>query len=194
MKAIRIHITGVGGQGTLLATNLLGEAALLAGVNANISEVHGMAQRGGVVESAVVLGPALSSIVSDGEADILLGFEPSETLRAAAKCHAGSLVVTNSHPLPPFTVSIGQGAYPNVDAALALLAKRVARLVSLDADAYAHQAGSVLSANMVMLGALIKNADLPISAAQVKRAIRQNVRPQFIDMNLKAFDLGFKHS
>jgi indolepyruvate ferredoxin oxidoreductase beta subunit len=194
MKVTRIHITGVGGQGTLLATNLLGEAALLAGVNANISEVHGMAQRGGVVESAVVLGPALSSIVSDGEADILLGFEPSETLRAAVKCHAGSLVVTNSHPLPPFTVSIGQGTYPDVESSLALLAKRVARLVALDAEAYAHQAGSVLTANMVMLGALIRSADLPMTVVHVKQAIRQNMRPQFVKMNLAAFDLGFKHS
>jgi len=191
MNATRIHITGVGGQGTLLATSLIGEAALLAGVNVNISEVHGMAQRGGVVESAVILGEALSTIVSDGEADILLGFEPSETLRAARKCGPETLVITNSHPLPPFTVSLGQGVYPDLNQALPLLKQRVKDLVALDAEALAHQAGTVLSLNMVMLGALLKHAGLPITADQLKEAIRLNTRKDFLDMNLKAFDLGY---
>jgi len=193
MNATRIHITGVGGQGTLLATSLIGEAALLAGVNVNISEVHGMAQRGGVVESAVVMGDALSSIVSNGEADILLGFEPSETLRAAVKCGPGTLVVTNSHPLPPFTVSIGQGTYPDLDKALPVLKQRVKDLVSLDADALAHEAGNVLSLNMVMLGALLKHAVLPVTAENIKEAITQNTRKDFLDINLKAFELGYNH-
>ncbi|MBW2061154.1 MAG: indolepyruvate oxidoreductase subunit beta [Deltaproteobacteria bacterium] len=193
MNIIRIHITGVGGQGTLLATSLIGEAALLAGVNANISEVHGMAQRGGVVESAVVIGPALSTIISDGEADILLGFEPSETLRAANKCGSDTLVITNSHPQPPFTTAIGQGRYPDVDPALAQLAKKVRRLMALDADAFAHQAGSILSMNMVMLGALVRHADLPVKANHLKKAIKSNTRKTFLKMNLKAFDLGYNH-
>jgi indolepyruvate ferredoxin oxidoreductase beta subunit len=115
MTDTRIHITGVGGQGTLLATGIIGEAALLAGVNVNVSEVHGMAQRGGVVESAVTMGDVMSPIVSDGEADILLGFEPSETLRAAAKCSKDATVITNSHPLAPFTVAIGKGVYPDIE-------------------------------------------------------------------------------
>ncbi|MBW2091748.1 MAG: indolepyruvate oxidoreductase subunit beta [Deltaproteobacteria bacterium] len=193
MNVTRIHITGVGGQGTLLATSLIGEAALLAGVNVNISEVHGMAQRGGVVESAVIIGPALSTIISEGEADILLGFEPSETLRAANMCNANTLVITNSHPLPPFTAVIGQGTYPEIDKALAQLEKRVKRLVALDADAYAHQAGTILSMNMVMLGALAKHADILIKAEHLKKAIKTNTRKTFLKKNLKAFDLGYKH-
>ena len=193
MKVIRIHIIGVGGQGTLLATSLIGEAALLAGVNANISEVHGMAQRGGVVESAVVLGPALSTIISEGEADIVLGFEPSETLRAANKYNANTLVITNSHPLPPFTAAIGQGEYPEISEALAQLEKRVKQLVALDADAYAHQVGSILSMNMVMLGALARHAELPIKAEHFKKAIKTNTRKSFLKNNLKAFNLGYKH-
>ena len=193
MKAFRIHITGVGGQGTLLATSLIGEAAISAGVNVNISEVHGMAQRGGVVESAVIMGDASSSIVSDHEADVLLGFEPSETLRAAVKCNPDTLIITNSHPLPPFTTTIGQGTYPDVGKSLALLEKRVAKLIALDADELAHQAGTVLSMNMVILGALARHAGLPVTPAQFKKAIRSNTRQDFLKMNLKAFDLGYKH-
>ena len=191
MTDTRVHIIGVGGQGTLLATGLVGEAALLAGVNVNVSEVHGMAQRGGVVESAVTMGEVMSPIVSDGEADILLGFEPSETLRAASKCSKDTTVITNSHPLAPFTVAMGKGVYPDVEEALGKMRKRVKKLVAIDANGYAHKAGTVLSLNMVMLGAMAKHADLPIAAAHLKQAIKEKTDAKFLDMNLKAFDLGY---
>jgi indolepyruvate ferredoxin oxidoreductase beta subunit len=190
--ATRIHITGVGGQGTVLATSLIGQAALMTGTNVNVSEVHGMARRGGVVESAVTLGDLISPIISDGEADILLGFEPAETLRALAKCSRASTIVTNTHPLPPFTVSIGQGKYPDVDDLLGKLKKKVKTLVALDADKLAHEAGSVLSLNMVMLGAMARHTDLPVEPKHLKKAIRENTKKKFLDINLKAFDLGFK--
>lgn len=193
MKATRIHIIGVGGQGTILATSLIGQAALEAGVNINVSEVHGMARRGGVVESAVTMGDLMSPIISNGEADILLGFEPSETLRAAVKCNKDSLVITNNHPLAPFTVAIGKGEYPNVDEAMAKLEKKVGKLVSLNADELAHQAGTVLSLNMVMLGVLMKHADLPFTEKHIKKAIKDNTKSQFQKMNIKAFDLGYKN-
>lgn len=189
--ATRIHITGVGGQGTVLATSLIGQAALMTGMNVNVSEVHGMARRGGVVESAVTLGDVISPIISNGEADILLGFEPAETLRALSKCSSKSTIVTNTHPLPPFTVSIGQGKYPDVDDLLAKLKKRVNKLVALDADKLAHQAGSVLSLNMVMLGALSRHTDLPVEPKELKKAIKENTKKKFLDINLKAFDLGY---
>ena len=189
--ATRIHITGVGGQGTVLATSLIGQAALMTGINVNVSEVHGMARRGGVVESAVTLGDLISPIISDGEADILLGFEPAETLRALSKCSNKSTIVTNTHPLPPFTVSIGQGKYPDVDDLLAKLKKRVKNLVALDADKLAHQAGSVLSLNMVMLGALSRHSDLPVGPKELKKAIKENTKKKFLDINIKAFDLGY---
>ncbi len=115
MKPIRLVIVAVGGQGNLLASSVLGEAALLAGVEVKMSEIHGMAQRGGVVESAIVFGDAQSTIISNGEADVLLGFEPSETLRALNKCNENTVVITNLSPLPPFTVAIGRGVYPDID-------------------------------------------------------------------------------
>ncbi|MGD9053693.1 MAG: 2-oxoacid:acceptor oxidoreductase family protein, partial [Desulfobacterales bacterium] len=99
METTRLIIVAVGGQGNLLASKVLGEAALLADIPVRMSEIHGMAQRGGVVESAVVFGDAESTIISDGEADVLLGFEPSETLRALNKCNADTVVITNTAPL-----------------------------------------------------------------------------------------------
>ena len=111
--ATRIHIIGVGGQGTVLATSIIGQAALDAGLNVNVSEVHGMARRGGVVESAVTMGDGvISPIVSKGEADVLLGFEPSETLRAASMCNKNTTVITNNHPLAPLYRGPGQGSVP----------------------------------------------------------------------------------
>ena len=109
METKRIVIIAVGGQGNLLSSRLLGEAALSKGIPFVISEIHGMAQRGGVVESAVLLGEVASPIVSNGEADVLVGFEPLETMRTLGKCNKEPLVITNTQPLPPFTVAIGQG-------------------------------------------------------------------------------------
>jgi indolepyruvate ferredoxin oxidoreductase beta subunit len=98
-----------------------------------MSEIHGMAQRGGVVESAVVFGDAASTIISDAEADVLLGFEPSETLRALNKCNADTVVITNTAPLPPFTVAIGKGTYPDIQELQELIRNKTARLIAFDA-------------------------------------------------------------
>ena len=116
MKTTRLIIVAVGGQGNLLASRILGEASLISEIPVRMSEIHGMAQRGGVVESAIVFGNAESTIISDGEADVLVGFEPSETLRALNKCNPDTTVITSLSPLPPFTVAIGRGVYPELGA------------------------------------------------------------------------------
>ncbi len=126
MDTKRLIIVAVGGQGNLLASRVLGEASLLADIPVRMSEIHGMAQRGGVVESAIVFGDAESTIISDGEADILVGFEPSETLRAMNKCNGKTIVITNLAPLPPFTVAIGRGVYPDIDNVQNLIRQKAA--------------------------------------------------------------------
>ena len=191
METTRLIIVAVGGQGNLLASKVLGEAALLSGVPVRMSEIHGMAQRGGVVESAIVFGNARSTIISDGEADVLLGFEPSETLRALNKCNAQTTVITNLAPLPPFTVAIGRGTYPDLDQAKTLIKNKTRRLIAFDAVEQATTAGSVMSVNIVLLGALIQTAILPIPAENLKQAIRTKTKAAFVDVNLKAFELGF---
>ena len=192
MDTIRLIIVAVGGQGNLLASKVLGEAALLAGVPVRMSEIHGMAQRGGVVESAIVFGDAQSMLISDGEADILLGFEPSETLRALGKCSPHTTVITNMAPVPPFTVSIGRGVYPDLDQLKTLVSSKVNHLVAFDALELAKAAGNPMAVNMVLLGALIQTKTLPISADQIKEAIRTKTKSAFAEMNQKAFDLGFE--
>ena len=191
MTATRLIIVAVGGQGNLLASKVLGEAALLSDVPVRMSEIHGMAQRGGVVESAVIFGDTQSSIIADGEADILVGFEPSETLRALVKCNANTTVITNLAPVPPFTVAIGKGVYPDLEQAQALIKAKTARLIALDAAALAAQAGTVMSVNMVLLGALIQTGILPIPRENLEAAIRTKTKAAFADINLKAFELGF---
>ena len=191
MKPIRLVIVAVGGQGNLLSSAVLGEASLLAGVEVKMSEIHGMAQRGGVVESALVFGPAKSTIISDGEADVLLGFEPSEVLRAIKKCNSNTVVITNLSPLPPFTVAIGRGKYPDLGELQRLIKEKASRLITLDAVALAKDAGNVLAVNMVLLGALLRTGLMPITAANVKEAIRARTKSAFVESNLKAFDLGW---
>lgn len=193
MDTKRLVFVGVGGQGNLLASRLLGEAALAAGIPVVVSEIHGMAQRGGIVESAVLMGNVTSPIVSSAEADVLVGFEPIETLRAMGKCNAESLVITNTHPLPPFTVSIGQGKYPKVQEALDLIKAKVKKnIIAMDGSALAAKAGNPLSLNMVMLGALIGSGAVPISAEEMKKTISESTKKAFLESNLKAFDLGME--
>ncbi len=192
MDTTRLIIVAVGGQGNLLASKVLGEAALLAEVPVRMSEIHGMAQRGGVVESAIVFGEARSSIISDGEADVLVGFEPSETLRALNKCKTDTVVITNMAPLPPFTVAIGKGTYPDLARLPEQIRLRTRRLIAVDAADLAKQAGSLMALNMVLLGALLQSGTLPVSADQVKTVIRTKTRESFVAVNLKAFELGFE--
>lgn len=192
MDTTRLIIVAVGGQGNLLASKVLGEAALLSDVPVRMSEIHGMAQRGGVVESAIVFGDAKSTIISDGEADVLVGFEPSETLRALNKCNADTSVITNLAALPPFTVAIGRGTYPDLDHAQQLIRSKTKRLIAFDGIALARQAGSVMAVNIVLLGALIQTGILPIPRENLERAIRTKTKAAFVDVNLAAFDLGFK--
>lgn len=192
MDTKRCVFVGVGGQGNLLASRLLGEAALAAGIPAVVSEIHGMAQRGGVVESAVLMGNVTSPIVSGGEADVMVGFEPLETLRTIGKCSKETLVITNLQPLPPFTVSVGQGTYPPVDEMLSLISRKVSRVISLQGNDLAQEAGNPLSLNMVMLGALIGSGSVAVTAEGMKETISTSTKKAFLDSNLKAFDLGMK--
>jgi indolepyruvate ferredoxin oxidoreductase beta subunit len=156
-----------------------------------MSEIHGMAQRGGVVESALVFGDANSTIISNGEADVLVGFEPAETLRALNKCNSTTVVITNLAPLMPFTVNIGKGVYPNLAQLQELIRAKTNRLIAFNAAALAKEAGNVLAVNMVLLGALMQTGVLPFAADTVKEAMKRKTKKDFLDSNLKAFDLGY---
>lgn len=192
MKPTRLIIVAVGGQGNLLASKVLGEAALMADIPVRMSEIHGMAQRGGVVESAMVFGDARSTIISDGEADVLVGFEPSETLRALNKCNSRTTVITNMATLPPITAAIGRGTYPDLDHLKNLIEAKTGGLIAFDAAELARSAGNIMSVNIVLLGALCQTGILPVSDEMVRQAIQTRTKAAFVDTNLKAFDLGYQ--
>ncbi|MCW7754515.1 indolepyruvate oxidoreductase subunit beta [Desulfobotulus sp. H1] len=191
MEPKRLIIVAVGGQGNLLASHVLGEAALMSGIPVRMSEIHGMAQRGGVVESALVFGEARSTIISDGEADLFVSFEPCEALRALKKCNPRTVAITNTRPLPPFTAVIGRGTYPDISEVTTILRDKTGRLIAFDATALAEEAGNSMCLNMVLLGTLIATGVLPITAEAVREAIRTRTKASFVDMNILAFEKGF---
>ena len=191
MKTTRLILVAVGGQGNLLSSKVIGESALLADIPVRMSEIHGMAQRGGVVESSIVFGDAKSTIISDGEADVLVGFEPSETLRALNKCNPSTVVISNLAPMSPFTVTVGSGVYPDLNKIQSLIRAKTANLIAFNAEVQAREAGNVLSVNMVLLGALIQTGKIPLSEETVKEAIKTKTKKAFVESNLKAFELGF---
>ncbi len=190
MDRKRILITGVGGQGTLLASSLLGEAVMAEGLPVRVSEVHGMAQRGGVVESTVMIGGIESPLISKGCADILVGFEPLETLRAISRCNKDSTIVTNITPIVPFTVELGQAEYPDIDRWIDFMKKNYKMVIAYDAATAAKEAGTPKALNVVLLGTLIATGLVPVSVERMKQTIREKVKPKFVEANLKAFEAG----
>jgi len=190
MSLKRIMFTGVGGQGTLTATTLVAKIAMDEGFSVTAGEIHGMAQRGGVVESAVLLGGYMSPKISPGEADILLGFEPLETLRALPYLKPGGLIVSNSEAMPPIGVSLGREKYPDMDLIRAKSEKCAGKACFIACQSLAEQAGSVLAANIVLLGALFESKSLPFDLDLLLAGIKQNLKPKIVDLNIEAAKLG----
>jgi indolepyruvate ferredoxin oxidoreductase beta subunit len=191
-RAVRIFFTGVGGQGTLLATRLVGEAALEEKLPVLMSEIHGMAQRGGVVESSVVLGTAFSPTIADGEADIVIAFEPLEAARALPKCNPETTVITSTTPVLPFTVAIGQSVYPETGSLYGMVKEKVGRLIRVDAEDLARSASAERSSNVVMIGVLAGTGMLPVSKASWEQALKKILPAKLIEANLRAFESGYQ--
>ena len=187
----RIVVVGVGGQGVLFASKVLSEAALAEGKNAFMSEVHGMAQRGGVVICNICVGCIESSLVGDAEADIIFAFEPMEAYRALAKANSGTRFVTSISKVVPVVVSIGKQKYPDIEAMFNEIKTVTPKLTAVDADALAMQAGSYVTANSVLLGALAGTAECPVSVEKLRETLKNIVPPKMMEINMKAFELGY---
>ena len=184
---INIVITGVGGQGTLLASRILGALAADNGLDVKVSEVHGMAQRGGNVVTYVRIGDKIHSpLVENGQADVVLAFEQLEALRALPYLKVGGTIVANEQKMMPMPVIMGMANYP--EDALEQLGGRC-RLVSLDALELARQAGSLRSVNIVLMGAMAHGMEF--ARESWIRAITECVPPKTLEANLRAFDLGW---
>ena len=170
---------------------MVGEAALAEGLPVTMSEIHGMAQRGGVVESSVVIGNAFSPTIPDGEADILMAFEPLEALRAIPKCHAGSLIIASTVPIVPFTVAVGQSTYPEVAELELAIKEKISNLLWLDAVELARRAGSERASNTVLVGALAGIGRLPIAKNNWEEALKRTLPSRLLEINRQAFEAGY---
>ena len=185
-----IMIVGVGGQGTLLASRILGNVLLEKGYDVKVSEVHGMSQRGGSVVTYVKYGEKVySPIIDKGEADMILAFELLEAYRALPWLKKGGKLIVNDQKINPMPVITGAMSYP--DDIAGKLSNSVNTTV-LDALSLATKAGNTKAVNVVLIGVMAKNTDIPYE--QWIDTIRTTVPPKFLDINLKAFDLGYNYS
>ena len=182
-----IMIVGVGGQGTLLASRILGNTVINEGFDVKVSEVHGMSQRGGSVVTYVKYGQEVfSPVIDKGQADIILAFEKLEALRAMPYLKKGGKMIVNVQEIDPMPVITGAMQYPeNIEEKLA----EKINLVKVDALDKAKEAGNIKAVNVVLIGVMAKNTD--ISYDKWVETIKTTVPQKFLDANLKAFDLGY---
>ncbi len=189
MEKLNILIVGVGGQGTLLASRILGNVALKMNFDVKVSEVHGMSQRGGSVVTYVKLGEKVySPLIEKGEADIILAFEKLEALRCIDHLSKNGKMIINEQQIDPMPVIIGKAKYPeNIIETL----KENHQIYSLDGLKIALECGNIKAVNIVLIGVLAKLTG--IDKDIFVEAIREVVPSKFLELNLKAFDEGYKY-
>jgi indolepyruvate ferredoxin oxidoreductase beta subunit len=181
-----ILIVGIGGQGTVLASNVLGEACIIEHRSVRSAETHGMAQRGGSVESHIRIDGKFGSLITPGTADLLIAFDLLEALRYRHYLPAGGRLVVNRHLVIPTSVYQQGLAVPDEESILAALSDL--DVTCIDAAELAEEAGSSLSQNIVMLGAA--SGDIPLRPETLEEAVRRCVPPKTVEVNAKAFRLG----
>ena len=184
---MNIMIVGVGGQGTLLACRILGKVAIKEGYDVKVSEVHGMSQRGGSVVTYVKYGDKVySPIIDKGEADIVLAFEILEAYRSLPFLKKGGKMIANTQKMNPMPVIIGAAQYPeNIEKKLS----EKINLQAVDALSAAEEAGNIKAVNVVLIGLLAKSMNIDKNVWL--ETIQETVPPKFLDVNMKAFELGY---
>jgi len=195
--SINFLLAGVGGQGTILASDVLVNVGLAAGYQAKQAEVHGMSQRGGSVTSFVRWGRTVySPLVGAGEVDVLLAFEKAEALRNLKQLRPGALALINLAAILPVTVTSGGQVYPDDDTMRQKISQVTTKMIYVDGEAAATQLGNIKAANVVLLGALsalmeregLTGSELP--ADIWLKVITERVPPKFVELNRQAFNLG----
>ena len=190
-----IQIVGVGGQGVLLASMVLGNAAMKSGYKVAMSEVHGMAPRGGSVLCTLRFGDdVISPLEAEGDADMIMGFEPVETCRYLSLGNKDTVVIMNLDPVYPSMVAAGMESYPEIDELIASARSQNQNVRTLEATSLAIEAGKAVAANAVMIGAVAGVKGFPLDMNVLRETLAENVPQKFLELNLKAFDLGFKQN
>lgn len=192
MEPYNIYICGVGGQGIIKTSIVIGEAAMKSDMGVVMSEVHGMAQRGGVVSTELKIGDSKSPIIEKGSADLLIAFEPMEALRAIPKASKNTYVIVNTSPIMPFNIIGSEVPYPEIQDILDELKSKVKDVFALDAEKAAKDAGHILSLNMVMLGGATAVSGFPIDKEAVLKSMKANLPQKSIPINMKAYEKGFE--
>jgi indolepyruvate ferredoxin oxidoreductase beta subunit len=186
-----IIVAGVGGQGVILVAEILGNAAMKEGLEATVSEIHGMAQRGGSVISHIRMGSQVySPTITEASSDIILGLEPIETLRSLKFANEQTRIIMNSKPTIPISAATGAYKYPVLHEIVKRCEKLTEHIAVIDAFKTAQDTGSLLTVNMVLLGALAKTGLLPVREETLVQAIIEQVPEKLTSLNLKAFEAG----
>lgn len=184
-----IILIGVGGQGTITASKVLTLGLLEAGYDVKMSEIHGMSQRGGSVLSQVRYGDKVeSAVIEPGTADIIVAFEKMEALRGLEYLKSGGLVVVNDHEIESVPIQMGKFDYPQD--VFEILNENKAKTIAVKASEIAHKLGNNKATNMILLGTIIKGMEL--ENIDWEKILRENTKPEFVEMNLKAIDEGKK--
>lgn len=187
-----IVLCGVGGQGTVLASKLIAAAAMEKGLRVMSAETIGMAQRGGNVFSNLRIGNSMHApLLRSGQADVILGFEPGETVRMLHYLKPGGTVITNCRPVKPTTATLTGSSYDGSEM-IAYLRENLAadRLLVVDGQEAIDKLGSPRVLNMVLLGAAIRTGQLGLTEEDIKKAMGRLIKPAFMELNLKAFDFA----
>jgi len=187
-----VQVVGVGGQGVLLAAIVMGNAALKAGYEISMSEVHGMAQRGGSVISTLRFGEGvISPLEAAGGADLIMGFEPVETCRYLSLGNDKTYILMNLDPVYPSMVAAGFEEYPDIQKLVDAVRSKTKNLSTIDATKVAISAGKAVAANAVMIGAAAAVKGFPLSKELLKEVLLETVPERSKELNSKAFEMGY---
>jgi len=195
-RGLRILFAGTGGQGVLTAARFLGEVLVELGHDVVSGQLHGMAQRGGAVQSSVLVDAGISPVIASGRADVVVGLEPVETARALPLMSERTVVYTNTAPVLPYVVAQRaarkeeNAAYPDVNGLLEAIRAVAPRVCAVDATRAAIEAGAVQSLNMVMLGCLLGSGLMPVSTETFWTSVVSRMAPIYREVNEKAFAAG----
>lgn len=187
-KSYDVLIVGIGGQGTILASNVLGDACVIEGRHVRGAETHGMSQRGGSVETQIRIDGKYGSLITPGTADVLIAFDVLEALRYKHFLKENGVMVVNREMVVPTSVFSARLPIPTIPEIEAKLKEGSAILQMVEATKIASEAGSPLAANIVLLGAA--SHKLPLSVSSLVEAVKRNVPPKTVELNVKAFEMG----
>ncbi len=191
MDEYNIMLAGVGGTGVLTAAVILGEAAVKQGENVRVGEIHGMAQRGGVINCTVRIGDKIyGPTIPDGKGHLLLAFELVEGLRAINSVSPQGVAILSTYRIVPVMVSLGKATYPSKEEIISDVKKFVSKVITIDCLKIAEKAGNPLTMNVAMLGVASGAGYIPLKQEILRETIEELVPKKYVDVNLKAFDLG----